>query len=140
MNQHNWRANTRYMYLENRWERLHIFGKSSFLDLEPPAMVHADAVSFLTSTDDRIQKYSSMFGFSWKNVYFLLKQVPLSHTLFMTLYPFHLWCGYGSVSFQSCVLSHVVIAPVCNSEKLEKMGDVALLRTKVSSPSQIVWV
>ena len=44
-----------------------MFGKSSFLDLEPSAMIHADSVSFLTSTDDRIQKYSSMFGFSWTN-------------------------------------------------------------------------
>ena len=34
-------------------------------------MIHADYVSFLTSTDDRIQKYSSMFGFSYiKNVCF----------------------------------------------------------------------
>ena len=41
-----------------------MFGKSSFLDLEP-SMIHAD--SFLTSTDDRIQKYSSMFGFPWTN-------------------------------------------------------------------------
>ena len=44
-----------------------MFGKSSFLDLEPSAMIHADSVSILTSTDDRIQKYSSMFGFSWTN-------------------------------------------------------------------------
>ena len=42
-----------------------MFGKSSFLDLEPSTMIHADSVSFLTSTDDRIQKYLSMFGFSW---------------------------------------------------------------------------
>ena len=47
------------MYLENRWKRLHMFGKSSFLDLEPSTIqIHADSVSFLTSTDDRIQKYS----------------------------------------------------------------------------------
>ena len=40
-----------------------MFGKPSFLDLEPSTMIHADSVSFLTSTsDDRIQKYSSMFG------------------------------------------------------------------------------
>ena len=39
-------------------------GKSSFLGLEPSTMIHADSVSFLTSTDDQIQKYSSMFGFS----------------------------------------------------------------------------
>ena len=44
-----------------------VFGKSSFLDLEPSTMPHAGSVSFLTSTDDRIQKYSSMFGFSWTN-------------------------------------------------------------------------
>ena len=44
-----------------------MFGKPSFLDLEPLTMIHADSVSFLTSTDDRIQKYSSMFCFSWTN-------------------------------------------------------------------------
>ena len=44
-----------------------MFKKSSFLDFEPSAMVHADSLSFLISTDDRIQKYSSMFGFSWTN-------------------------------------------------------------------------
>ena len=55
------------MYLENRWKRLHMFGKSNFLDFEPSTMIHADSVSFLTSTDDRVQKYSSMFGFSWTN-------------------------------------------------------------------------
>ena len=41
--------------------------KTSFFDLEPSPMVHADSVSFLTSTDDRLQKYLSMFGFSWTN-------------------------------------------------------------------------
>ena len=55
------------MYLGNRWKRLHMFGKSSFLDLEPSTMIHPDSVSFLTSTDDQIQKYSSMFDFSWTN-------------------------------------------------------------------------
>ena len=55
------------MYLENRWKRLRMFGKSSFLDLELSTMIHADSVSFLTSTDDQIQKYSSIFGFSWTN-------------------------------------------------------------------------
>ena len=40
------------------------FGKSSFPDLEPSTKIHADSVSFLTSNDDRIQKYSSKFGFS----------------------------------------------------------------------------
>ena len=44
-----------------------MFGKSNFLDLEPSTMIHADSVSFLTSTDDRVQKYSSMFGFSRTN-------------------------------------------------------------------------
>ena len=44
-----------------------MFGKSSFQDLEPSTMIHADSVSFLTSADDRIQKYSSMFGFPWTN-------------------------------------------------------------------------
>ena len=44
-----------------------MFGKSSFRDLEPLTMIHADSVSFLTSTDDRIQKCSSMFGFRWTN-------------------------------------------------------------------------
>ena len=40
-----------------------MFGKSSFLDLEPSTMIHADSVSFRTSADDLIQNYSSMFGF-----------------------------------------------------------------------------
>ena len=44
-----------------------MFGKSSSLDLEPSTMIHADFVSFLTSTDDQIEKYTSMFGFSWTN-------------------------------------------------------------------------
>ena len=44
-----------------------MFGKSNFLDLEPSTMIHADSWSFLTSTDDRVQKYSSMFGFFWTN-------------------------------------------------------------------------
>ena len=46
------------MYLENQWKRLHLF---------PSTMIQADSVSFLTSTDDRIQTYLSMFGFSWTN-------------------------------------------------------------------------
>ena len=33
----------------------------------PFDIIHADSVSFLTSADDRIQKYSSMFGFPWTN-------------------------------------------------------------------------
>ena len=57
MNQQHWRANNCYMYLENRWKRLHMFGKSNFLDLESSTMI----------TDDRVQKYSSMFGLSWAN-------------------------------------------------------------------------
>ena len=44
-----------------------MFGKSSFHDLEPSTMIHADSVSFLTSADDRIQKYLLMFGFPWTN-------------------------------------------------------------------------
>ena len=49
------------------------FGKSSFSDLESSTKIHADSVSFLTSTytststSDRIQKYLSKFGFSWTN-------------------------------------------------------------------------
>ena len=65
INQWHWKGNNRYIYLENRWKRLHLFGKSSFLDLEPSTMIHADFVSFLTSTDDRIQKYWSISGFPW---------------------------------------------------------------------------
>ena len=56
-----------FINLENRWKRLHMLGKPSFLDLEPSTMIHADSVSFLKSADDRIRKYSSMFGFPWKN-------------------------------------------------------------------------
>ena len=44
-----------------------MFRKSSLLDLEPSTMIHAESLSFLTSTDDQIQKYLSMFGFSWTN-------------------------------------------------------------------------
>ena len=33
----------------------------------PSTMIYTDSVSFLTSTNDRIQKYSSMFGFPWTN-------------------------------------------------------------------------
>ena len=35
-----------------------MFGKSNFLDLESSTMI----------TDDRVQKYSSMFGLSWANL------------------------------------------------------------------------
>ena len=45
-----------------------MFGKSRFFDLELSTIIHADSVSFLTSTDDRIQKYSLIFGFSWTNL------------------------------------------------------------------------
>ena len=44
-----------------------MFGKLSFLDLVPLTMIHADSVSFFTSTGDRIEKYSSMFRFPWTN-------------------------------------------------------------------------
>ena len=44
-------------------EKVIYVGKSSFLDLEPSTIIHADVVSFLTFTDDQIQKYSAMFGF-----------------------------------------------------------------------------
>ena len=44
-----------------------MFGKSSFHDLEPSTVIHADSVSFLTFADDRIQKFSSMFGFPLTN-------------------------------------------------------------------------
>ena len=44
-------------------EKVIYVGKSSFLDLEPSTITHADFVSFLTFTDDQIQKYSAMFGF-----------------------------------------------------------------------------
>ena len=30
-------------------------------------MIYADSVSLFISIDDRIQKYSSMFGFPWTN-------------------------------------------------------------------------
>ena len=33
-------------------------------------------------------------------------------------FAFVLWCGYFSVSFQSVVLRHLVIAPVLNTKKL----------------------
>ena len=44
-----------------------MFGKSNILDLEPLTMIRADSISFLTSTDDQIQKHSLMFGFPWTN-------------------------------------------------------------------------
>ena len=39
MNQKHWRANNRYIHLENRFKILHIFGKSSFPDREPSTMI-----------------------------------------------------------------------------------------------------
>ena len=41
INQRHGRANNCYIYIymKNRWKRLHIFGKSSFLDLEPLTMI-----------------------------------------------------------------------------------------------------
>ena len=39
MNQQHWRTNNRYIYLENRSKRFHIFGKSSSLDCEPLKMI-----------------------------------------------------------------------------------------------------
>ena len=38
------------------------------------AMIYADSVSFFTSIDDRIQKYSSMFGFPWVNSLWYIKK------------------------------------------------------------------
>ena len=40
MNQWHWQANNRHIYSENRWKRLHILEKSSFLGLEPSTMIH----------------------------------------------------------------------------------------------------
>ena len=53
-----------YVYERDRWKRLRIFGKSSFLDLEPSTMIQTFS-SLLMHV--RIQKYSSMFGFPWTN-------------------------------------------------------------------------
>ena len=75
MNQQHWRTNNRFIYLENWWKRLHMFGKSSFLDLEPSTMIHADSVSFFTFTDDWIQKYSSMFGIPGQNHRWILNGI-----------------------------------------------------------------
>ena len=65
-----------------------MFGKSNFLDLEPSTMIHADSVSFLTSTDERVQ----MFGFSsmfWRFVdvwLFLDKSIDEFIYLFIYLF------------------------------------------------------
>ena len=48
-------------------EKVTYIWKASFLNLEPSTMIHVDSMSFLTSTDDRIQKYLSMFGSSLTN-------------------------------------------------------------------------
>ena len=45
-----------YTYLENQAFLTLIFHN------------HSDFLQFLTSTDVRIRKYSSMFGFPWKNL------------------------------------------------------------------------
>ena len=37
-------------------EKVTYVWKIKFLDLEPSTMIHADSVSFLTSTDDRVQR------------------------------------------------------------------------------------
>ena len=39
MNQLHLRENNCYIYLENRWERFHTFGKSRFLDHETSTMI-----------------------------------------------------------------------------------------------------
>ena len=101
------------MCLENRWKRLHVFEKSSFLDLEPSTMIHAHSVSFLTSTDDRIQKYSWIFGFSWtnpsvKSQWYIKKRL--------------LWCGLGSIN---------TIWP-CTSSTLQGLFWVFLIRFSLS--------
>ena len=58
--------------------------------------IYADSVSFLTSTNDRIQKYSSMFRFPWTNpsvntLWYIEKWVP--------------WYGLGSMITISAVTS-----------------------------------
>ena len=50
--------------LGDRWKRFRIFGKSSFLDLEPSTMSQTFSPLLMHV---RIQKYSSMFGFPWTN-------------------------------------------------------------------------
>ena len=85
--------NNRYIYLENRWKRLHVFGKSGFLELEPSTMIYADSVSFLTSSDDRIQKYSSMFGFPWTNPHVF----PCSTVSLKELFKIYTWLQNAKV-------------------------------------------
>ena len=66
----------------------YMFGKSGFLDLEPSTMIHVDSVSFLTSVDDRIQKYSLIFGFSWSKSIGEFSMVYKESVI---------WCGLGSI-------------------------------------------
>ena len=40
-----------------------MFGKSSFLDLKPSPMIHADSVSFLTSTRDEFRSIHQCLAF-----------------------------------------------------------------------------
>ena len=42
-----WRANYLFRYLEYRCKGLHVFGKSSFLDLEPSTMIQTSVISHL---------------------------------------------------------------------------------------------
>ena len=65
MNQYCWRASNRYFFFGKSMEKVTCIWKSSFLDLEPSTMIQTSL--FLTSTDVLIRKYSSMFGFPWKN-------------------------------------------------------------------------
>ena len=67
MNQWHWQANNRYIYSENRWKSLHILVKKKKLSRPWAFDNDPDFVSLLTSSDVRIRKYSSMFGFSWTN-------------------------------------------------------------------------
>ena len=46
MNKKQW-ANYLFRYLENRCKGLHVFGKSSFLDLEPSTMIQTSLISHL---------------------------------------------------------------------------------------------
>ena len=59
----------RHMYLENRRKRLHMFGKSSFLDLEPSTWIHADSDSrFLTSTGSNSEVFVDVWLFLDKSI------------------------------------------------------------------------
>ena len=114
MNQWHWWANNRYIYLENGWKRLHIFEKSSILDHEPSTQYnHSDFMQFLTSTDVRIGKYSSMFGFPGKIHWWILNGISkmsvlmwLRFQLVTVLVQLHKVCleysGCAFVSHTSC--------------------------------------